>query len=106
VRDGMASPGGAGRGKRRRVPEDTTPGGMAGGIGGVIGSQMMESQQMVGYADDAPPRGRSHTPGEAVGGGRGGARVLVNSLLGAAGRGAGGSNPSAAAAGLQAEDWV
>ena len=39
VRDGMTSPGGAGRGKRRRGPGDTTPSGMVGESAAAWGSR-------------------------------------------------------------------
>ena len=101
---GRGGAGGGSSGVKRRRGGGPTASGVTGG-GGMLLSQMdVESQQMVGYADDAPPRGR---PSRAVGARGGGSGAgLVHALLGASGEGARGGSNAGGKAGLQAEDWM
>lgn len=132
--------GGASARKRRRGAgggggEVAVSGVTGGGGGGLLLSQAdVESQQLVGYAEEGPPTRSTRNRGEGggLGGGGGGgagggggvgagsvgggASGLVDTLLGAAGGGGGdgtarkggrgASHSSGRAAGLQAEDWV
>ena len=113
----VASPSRVGRGggdvsgrKRRRGTDRRTAsvvGAEGGGDGGLMSQVDVESEQMVGYADERPSRDGLPRNGWARGGGGGGAG-LVNTLFGAAGELArpGLGVVGGKAAGLQAEDWM
>lgn len=121
IGDGEGRPGSASARKRRRGGVvDSTASGSVGGLGGgglLLSQADVESQQVVGYADERPERlpglrgGRGTDVGRPGGDGR-----LVNTLLGAAGGGSGGrgagkrgkgaSLGGGRVAGLQAEDWM